>query len=199
MENDVRVLHRAIVGPHQIIVAGGSVVSFSGDIIVNAANKGGLGGGGVDGAINKAGGPELQQARKALPIVERGDRIPTGEARITVAGRLPCQWIVHAVGPSFISVPPHEKQDREIHTAYQNSLDLAAEKKATSVAFSLLSAGVFRGPRALEDPLQRGWTAIEEWCKGPGKNHSPMQMYMVAFTSEEQNALMEIAKKATKS
>merc|ERR1712183_343959 len=111
---------RVEIGNHQVIAAGGSVVDFSGDIIVNAANSGGLGGGGVDGAINKKGGKELERARSELPIVSHDKeehstravdavRIPTGEARITTAGDLTCKWVVHAVGPQFLTPPPHEQ------------------------------------------------------------------------------------------
>jgi len=205
LEHGVTVLHREWVGRHCIIVASGSVLDFTGDVIVNAANPMGLDGGGVDGAITEAGGPELEKARFALPIVFRGPpepgepiediRIPTGEAKITIAGNIPVKWIVHAVGPRFTTLPPHKDQDRKLRTAYQKCLYLAAEKEASSMAFSLLSAGVFRGPRALKDPLQRGWNVIEEWCMHKGKGFQPMKIYMCAFTVKEQELLVKIAKK----
>jgi len=207
-EFNVQVLKRVQIGEHQVIAGGGSVVEFTGDVIVNAANSGGLGGGGVDGAINKKGGKELVEARSELPIVstEKEEyatrtvdavRIPTGEARVTIAGNLACKWVVHAVGPQFLTPGPHP-QDAHLAGAYKNSLTLAAEKNAASVGFPLLSAGVFRGPRSVQEVLSMGWEAIEEWCLNEGKGKNPMQIYMCAFTGDEQTVLRQIADKSEK-
>ena len=84
-----------------LYIAFDSVVDFTGDAIVNAANEGCLGGGGIDGEINRRGGPTLEDARHELPVVENGKRCLTGDAKITVAGNLPCSKVIHAVRPAF--------------------------------------------------------------------------------------------------
>eukprot|EP00039_Didymoeca_costata_P000863 m.47648 g.47648 ORF g.47648 m.47648 type:complete len:241 (-) comp10521_c0_seq2:63-785(-) len=89
----------------KVVISKGSVVAFHGDAIVNAANEGCIGGGGVDGAINTAGGKELMKARKALPIIEEKYEIrcKTGDAVVTSGkfGKLECKHVIHAVGPRF--------------------------------------------------------------------------------------------------
>ena len=83
----------------KVSIAQGSVVEYSGTAIVNAANEGCIGGGGVDGAVNRKGGEALIEARVALPIVSGGSiRCPTGQSKTTSAGDLECQWVIHAVG-----------------------------------------------------------------------------------------------------
>jgi hypothetical protein len=90
-------------------IARGSVIDFAGDAVVNAANTGCLGGGGVDGAINRAAGPTVRKARRAIPIVGPGsDRCATGDARMTIAGDLACRWLIHAVGPMYYDDAPEE-------------------------------------------------------------------------------------------
>jgi hypothetical protein len=87
------------------VVSQGSVVRFRGDALVNAANRGCLGGGGVDGAVNDAGGFLLEHARRALPIVSAPYiRCPTGEAKLTVGGALRVRFVIHAVGPGAEAV-----------------------------------------------------------------------------------------------
>ena len=110
---DVLVTHRTPAGG-SVSIAAGSVVDFTGDAIVNAANEGGVGGGGVDGAINTAGGPVLVVARQALPVLEhdryfRETRIPTGEARITVAGNINVKQYVRGT----TGAPPHLFRETE--------------------------------------------------------------------------------------
>ena len=145
-----------------LVVSMGSVVDFSGDAIVNAANRTCLGGGGVDGAISKAGGPELLKARQALPVIKREGkediRCPTGEARITIGGRLRAKWCIHAVGPNYRVEMAGSKSaaecDRLLKSAYTAAMHLAAKQGVKTIAFSLISAGVFRGPRSLEEVLE---------------------------------------------
>merc|ERR1719193_167112 len=86
-----------------IVASAGSVVNFAGNAIVNAANQGCLGGGGVDGAISSAGGRALYEARSKLPLVDgKGAvRCPTGEARLTIGGNLKANYCIHAVGPNY--------------------------------------------------------------------------------------------------
>ncbi|CAE8706848.1 unnamed protein product [Polarella glacialis] len=179
-------------GGTQVAVSAGSVVQFSGDAIVNAANTGGLGGGGVDGAVNAAGGRDLVKAREALPVSPEGERIPVGEARATVAGRLQAKWVVHAVGPIFRSAEGGDfsECDDLLHNAYANSLRAAAEHNVSTIGFSLLSAGIFRGGRPLINVLEIACEAIKD-----NVYEGLTEVHLVAFTAEEQRVLLEAARK----
>jgi len=120
------------------------ITTVTDDVIVNAANEGLLGGGGVDGAIHRAAGRELLLACKSLPEVLPKVRCPTGEARITPAfGRLRARWVVHAVGPRYRG----DGQDaRLLASAIRTSLAVAEQYGARSVALPAISCGVFAYP-----------------------------------------------------
>ena len=105
----------------------GSVVAFSGDAIVNAANTGCLGGGGVDGAINDAGGRKLRAARAALPMLAPWTRCLTGGAVSTEAGTLSCKRVIHAVGPDYRDDGTEEECDALLASAYAAALAQARE------------------------------------------------------------------------
>eukprot|EP00930_Biecheleria_cincta_P096877 TRINITY_DN88654_c0_g1_i1.p1 TRINITY_DN88654_c0_g1~~TRINITY_DN88654_c0_g1_i1.p1 ORF type:complete len:810 (+),score=96.53 TRINITY_DN88654_c0_g1_i1:222-2432(+) len=161
--------------------------------MVNAANEGCLAGGGIDGAIVKAGGGALAEARRALPICEgtHGIRCPTGDARITIGGSLPTAYCIHAVGPDYSSQMRSGASlaacDALVSSAYKSALKCAQEKKLASVGFSLLSAGVFRGPQSLENVLKMGVLGIRDgWYVGLDEVH------LVAFSKEELPALQEV-------
>ncbi|KAG8096062.1 hypothetical protein GUJ93_ZPchr0013g36819 [Zizania palustris] len=113
------------------------------DAIVNAANERMLGGGGVDGAIHRAAGPELVQACRIVPEVKPGVRCPTGEARITPAFKLPVSRVIHTVGPIY---DMDRQPDVSLNNAYTNSLKLAKENGIQYIAFPAISCGVFRYP-----------------------------------------------------
>ncbi|XP_042459148.1 macro domain-containing protein VPA0103-like [Zingiber officinale] len=118
-------------------------VDGSTDAIVNAANKQLLGGGGVDGAIHRAAGPELLDACRKVPEVRRGVRCPTGEARITPAFRLPVFYVIHTVGPIY---DEDEHPEVSLSNAFRNSLKLAKENNIQYIAFPAISCGVYRYP-----------------------------------------------------
>ncbi|MCC6237517.1 MAG: O-acetyl-ADP-ribose deacetylase [Dehalococcoidia bacterium] len=109
------------------------------DAIVNAANSSLLGGGGVDGAIHRAAGPELLEECRRL------GGCPTGEARATGGHRLPARWVIHTVGPVWHAHQPPEA-DRLLAACYANSLTLASELGAQTVAFPAISTGIFGFP-----------------------------------------------------
>ena len=113
------------------------------DAIVNAANEWMLGGGGVDGAIHRAAGPELVEACREVPEVRPGVRCPTGEARITPGFALPAKYVIHTVGPRY-SMPDHA---RLLEQAFRSSLEIAsAHDDIRGVAFPAISCGVFGYP-----------------------------------------------------
>lgn len=145
-----------------IVLAKGSVIDFTGSAIVNAANEGCLGGGGVDGAITDAGGGALAKARKALPILKgKNVRCPTGECVVTISGDLKARdWCLHAVGPNYNIHPEINRADSLLKAAYTNVMKRGQENKISSIAFSLLSAGVFRGGQSLHRVLEIGVDAV---------------------------------------
>ncbi len=129
---------------NSINVIKGDITAATTDAIVNAANPAMLGGGGVDGAIHAAAGPELLEHCRQVPSID-GVRCPVGEARITPAGRLRARWVIHTVGPRYDVDPEPEKL---LEAAYRSSLTLAQSHNCESIAFPAISCGVFRFPHA---------------------------------------------------
>ncbi|KAI3470958.1 hypothetical protein Pfo_027621 [Paulownia fortunei] len=118
-------------------------VDGSSDAIVNPANERMLGGGGADGAIHQAAGPELLAACYEVPEVRPGVRCPTGEARITPGFRLPASHVIHTVGPIY---DMDENPEASLRNAYRNCLRVAKENNMQYIAFTAISCGVFRYP-----------------------------------------------------
>lgn len=127
-----------------IEVLQGDITTLAVDAIVNAANQVLAGGGGVDGAIHRAAGPELSAACKAIPMVRPFVRCPTGEARITPGFRLPARWIVHTVGPVWAG--GREGEPELLASCHRESLRLALEHDVRAIAFPAISCGVFGYP-----------------------------------------------------
>lgn len=125
-------------------VVQGDITKLAVDAIVNAANEGMLGGGGVDGAIHRAAGRELFEACLAVPEVRPGVRCPTGEARITPGFALPARFVIHTAGPVWEG-GGHGEAER-LAACYRNSLELAAAHGCRSVAFPCISTGVYGYP-----------------------------------------------------
>jgi O-acetyl-ADP-ribose deacetylase len=123
----------------------GDITTQRVDAIVNAANSSLLGGGGVDGAIHRAGGPAILAACRELRAGQYQEGLPAGQAVATTAGALPARWVIHTVGPVYSA-----GQDRShlLASCYTESLRVAAELGAASVAFPAISTGVYRWPMA---------------------------------------------------
>jgi O-acetyl-ADP-ribose deacetylase (regulator of RNase III) len=121
----------------------GDITKLDVDAIVNAANSSLLGGGGVDGAIHKAGGPKI--LAECVAIRNRQGGCPTGEAVITTGGNLPARFVIHTVGPVWTGGDANEKQ--LLRNAYENSLKLARDNNLKSIAFPNISTGIYRFPK----------------------------------------------------
>ena len=146
----------------RVIAVQGDITTQEVDAVVNAANRRMRGGGGVDGAIHRAGGPAvLEDCRRRFP-----DGLATGQAGWTTAGKMPARWVIHVVGPNFSA----GERDRSLLTScYANALAVADELGARTVAFPLVSAGVYGWPRedavaAAVETLSLTQTQVEEAC-----------------------------------
>lgn len=175
-------------GETEVVLKKGDITKEEVDIIVNAANCSLSGGGGVDGAIHKAGGPAIMAECKAL--IAKIKRCPTGDAVITGAGKLKATHVVHAVGPVWAGGKKGEPEDLE--NAYYNSLVLAKEFGGKSVAFPAISTGAYSYP--LADAAKIALRATKDFCS---KNSCFSQVRFVLFSPEAlsafESALAEIS------
>jgi len=152
------------VGDAEIELVQGDLTTDGSEAIVNAANSGLMGGGGVDGAIHRAGGPAILEACRA--IVARQGRLPPGQAVVTGGGRLPAKFVIHTVGPVYSGKP----RDAELlASCHRESLALAAERGLGSVAFPAISTGVYGYPLEAAAPVALGAVAafLSEHRGGP--------------------------------
>lgn len=148
----------------------GDITRLPVDAIVNAANTSLLGGGGVDGAIHRAAGPELLAECRTL------GGCPTGEARITAGYNLPARYVIHTVGPVYSGTP----RDRELLTGcYRSSLALAAERDLASVAFPAVSCGVYGYP--IEAACR---VAVDTCCAFLKTEDHPREVHFVLFSAD---------------
>ncbi|MDQ1570993.1 MAG: O-acetyl-ADP-ribose deacetylase [Actinomycetota bacterium] len=127
----------------EIEIVRGDITDQSVDAIVNAANSSLLGGGGVDGAIHRVGGPAILAECRRIRAERYPDGLPAGQAVSTTAGRLDARWVIHTVGPVFAKT---NDRSAELVSAYRESLRLAAGLGAKSIAFPAISAGVYGWP-----------------------------------------------------
>ena len=123
----------------------GDITAQHVDVIVNAANSSLLGGGGVDGAIHRRGGPAILAACRQLRDGALRDGLPAGQAVATTAGELPSRWVIHTVGPVYSTA---EDLSALLASCYTESLRVAASLGARSVAFPAVSTGLYRWPVA---------------------------------------------------
>ncbi len=148
-------MRRIHIGPSVLELVEGDITQQDTEAIVNAANSSLLGGGGVDGAIHRAGGPQiLDECRKI-------GGCPTGEARITTGGHLKARWVIHTVGPVYRDGKHGEPE--LLANAHRNSLQLASEKGIKTVAFPSISTGAYGYPMA--DAARIGLRTTIEFLK----------------------------------
>lgn len=137
-------MDRLEIGDAALVLLQGDITQQKVDAVVNAANSGLMGGGGVDGAIHRAGGPAIREACQEIRDTEYSDGLPTGEVVHTTAGNLPARYVIHAVGPRYRD--GHHNEDGLLADAYWNSLELAVEMGCRTVAFPSISTGAYGYP-----------------------------------------------------
>ncbi len=163
----------------KISILKGDITKQHVDAIVNAANSGLRGGGGVDGAIHRAGGPSIMEECRKI------GGCPTGEAVITTAGNLPAKYVIHTVGPIWHG--GHQNEENLLSGAYRNSLELALKNKIKSIAFPNISTGVYGFPKELA-----GAIAIETVRKFIQDHDSDLQVIFVCFDDENFTIYQEL-------
>jgi O-acetyl-ADP-ribose deacetylase (regulator of RNase III) len=159
------------IGDININIKMGDITEEKVDAIVNAANNTLLGGGGVDGAIHKKGGPAI------LEQCKKHSGCPTGEARITTAGNLPCKYVIHTVGPIY---GRSDSMDEVLlYNAYTNSLKLAAEYNLKSISFPSISTGAYGYP--IDEAVEVVKRAIEDFSRNKS---SIREINLILFSND---------------
>jgi O-acetyl-ADP-ribose deacetylase len=148
---------------YRVHVLVGDITSQNVDIIVNAANSTLLGGGGVDGAIHRRGGPSILEECRKIRASRFPQGLPAGEAIITTAGNLPAKHVIHTVGP--ICRGNSEPDAKLLAACYRNSLALAAQHQLHSIAFPAISTGAYGYPREQAAPVVS--STIESFLQSP--------------------------------
>ena len=170
-----------------IEVIKGDITKVKADAIVNAANSSLLGGGGVDGAIHRAGGPEILEECKK--IVENQGRCEVGEAVITTAGKLPSGFVIHTVGPVWND--GSEGEPEKLATCYKNSLKLAVENNCRTIAFPNISTGVYGYPKK-----QAAEVAVKAVSGFLAETNRPEKVVFVCFDEENEQFIRQELKNA---
>jgi O-acetyl-ADP-ribose deacetylase (regulator of RNase III) len=153
----------------------GDITKLDATAIVNAANSSLLGGGGVDGAIHRAGGPQILEECRQIRARQGGCKV--GQAVITNGGRLPASYVIHTVGPVWNG--GHKNEPELLASCYRNSLQLALDNKLDSIAFPGISTGIYHYPKQAAAAIAvrevQQWLAAHEW---------PREVVLVAFDDE---------------
>ena len=168
----------------KIVVKVGDITRENVDAVVNAANGTLMGGGGVDGAIHRAGGPEILKECKEIRRVQYPDGLPTGQAVITTAGKMAANHVIHTVGPVY---GRGGKDKAELLAAcYRNSLTLAANNGLKTIAFPAISTGVYGYP--LEEAAKVSSTSIETFL---GADRSIQEVRLVFFSPSDADTFLK--------
>ncbi len=166
----------------------GDITQQDTEAIVNAANTSLLGGGGVDGAIHRAGGPEILEECKKIRIKQGG--CPTGEAVITTGGKLKAKYVIHTVGPVWSG--GNQNENLLLGNAYRNSLTLAQDKGIRSISFPSISTGAYRFP--IHDAAHIALSTVRDFLK----EHDFEEVHFVLFSDRDLKAYEETWQKISR-
>lgn len=162
-----------------IIIKTGDITEEEVCAIVNAANSSLLGGGGVDGAIHRAGGSAILEACRNIRKDQYPQGLPVGEAVATTAGVLPAQYVIHTVGPIYSQCGTH--CETRLSSCYTNALKVAQEIGCTSIAFPAISTGIYGYPK--DEAAKIAYSAVEDFLD---KNEGMEVRFIFHNTSDEQ-------------
>lgn len=168
----------------RVQVVTGDITEMAVDAIVNAANSGLMGGGGVDGAIHRRGGPDILKACKEIRNNDYPDGLPAGKAVITTGGRLAARYVIHTVGPVWKGGKAGEEET--LGNAYKSSLELAAVRGLQSVAFPAISTGVYGYPK--DKAAVNAYSTVRSFL---AQHDLPAVVYFVFFTTGDADAFMK--------
>jgi len=168
----------------RVLVKTGDITKEAVDAIVNAANGSLMGGGGVDGAIHRAGGPDILNECREIRRIQYPSGLPTGQAVITTAGKMAARHVIHTVGPVY---GRGGKDKVELLAAcYRNSLGLAVENRLTTIAFPAISTGIYGYP--LNEAAKVSSAAIEKFL---GAEKSIQEVRLVFFSSSDADVFLK--------
>lgn len=168
----------------RVSVKVGDITKEAVDAVVNAANSALLGGGGVDGAIHRAGGPEILKECKEIRSAQYPEGLPTGQAVMTTAGRMLAKHVIHTVGPVYGR--GGEDKAELLAACYRNSLRLAAEQGLRTIAFPAISTGIYGYP--LEEAAKVSSECIEKFL---GSNSSIQEVRLVFFSRNDAEVFLQ--------
>jgi len=160
----------------RIEASSGDITTFKVDAVVNAANSSLLGGGGVDGAIHRAGGPDILAECRRIRDAQYPSGLPVGEAVASGAGKLPCRWVIHTVGPVWKG--GQNREEELLAAAYRNSLELATELGAQSLAYPAISTGIYGFPQ--DKAARVTWMTLPPLLSS---RKLPWKIYLVFFSA----------------
>jgi len=179
-----------IINQTKLAQVQGDITQQTTDAIVNAANSSLMGGGGVDGAIHRAGGPTILEQCKE--IVAKQGRLPPGKAVITTGGSLPAKYVIHTVGPIWNGGTHNEAQI--LASCYKESLKIAEEKKLSSISFPAISTGAYRYP--LDQAAKVALETVISFLKGEAL--SLKEVRFVLFDAKTYEVYQKALKEATR-
>jgi len=175
------------LGEARVLLVQGDITDMDMDAVVNAANSSLMGGGGVDGAIHRRGGPRILEECKRLRAREWPRGLPTGKAAITTGGNLKAKYVIHTVGPIWQG--GNRKEPELLAEAYSNTLRLAVSKAVKTVAFPSISTGAYGYP--IEKASRIALTAVKEFLE---KEDNLDKVVFVLFTTNDSEIYKEAAK-----
>jgi len=162
----------------RIEIVQGDITTLQVDAIVNAANSSLMGGGGVDGAIHRAGGAAILAACREIRRKEYPHGMPVGKAVISTAGNLPAKYVIHTVGPRWGG--DEETSRKQLAEAYLNCLTIARDKRCKSIAFPAISTGVYGFPKEQAAPI--AYKTVIDFLR---ENDLPRKVIFIFFSSAD--------------
>ncbi len=179
----------------RIVITVGDITTWDADVIVNAANPSLMGGGGVDGAIHRAGGSKILEECKEIQQELYPDGLPVGEAVVTTAGNMRAKYVIHTVGPVWCGGDAGESE--KLKKCYLNSLKVAENENCKTIAFPAISTGVYGYPKKEASVVVN--SALSDYFR---KSNSPLdKIYLIFFDGEDfrlftENCSFEFPEKA---